>query len=82
MRQPVQGCVLTAAAAGMLTASLFSAIIGSAVPGSVYLDQKIKFKAPVMVDTQVPGLLIYLAILTIDLPRMYVCNPLVGCYLV
>ena len=70
-RAELLGCVLTAATAGMLTASLFSAIIGSAVPGSVYLDQKLKFKAPVMVDTQVPRRLIYLIILIIDFPRAH-----------
>lgn len=37
---------------GMLTASLFSAIIGTLLPGhgSLYLSQSLNFKKPVMVD--------------------------------
>lgn len=37
---------------GMLTASLISAILGNDLPGpgSIYLSQTVKFKAPVFVD--------------------------------
>ena len=32
---------------GILVASMFSAIIGNAFPGSIYLSQTLKFVAPV-----------------------------------
>ena len=32
---------------GMLVASMFSAVIGNAFPGSIYLSQTLKFMAPV-----------------------------------
>src|SRR5690606_22098398 len=37
---------------GMLTASLISAILGNDLPGngSIYLEQTVKFKAPVFID--------------------------------
>ena len=39
------GCVLP----GMLCASLFPAIIGSAIPGALYVSQMLKFRRPAMV---------------------------------
>mmetsp|Transcript_4698 Transcript_4698/g.9831 ORF Transcript_4698/g.9831 Transcript_4698/m.9831 type:complete len:82 (-) Transcript_4698:595-840(-) len=37
----------------MISASLFSGLIGSSIPGSVYLDQHVKFVAPVFVGEEV-----------------------------
>lgn len=34
---------------GIMAASLFPALIGSAVPGALYLTQTLKFRAPVQV---------------------------------
>ena len=62
-RNPIHFCEETAAgsifkervAHGMLSASLFSAIIGERLPGhgSIYLGQNLKFKAPVKIGDEV-----------------------------
>ncbi|GFR40045.1 hypothetical protein Agub_g583 [Astrephomene gubernaculifera] len=38
---------------GILVASLFPAIIGSSFPGTVYLSQSLRFRAPALVDQAV-----------------------------
>ncbi len=40
---------------GMLAASLFSGLLGQKLPGigSIYLGQKLSFKAPVMIDEEI-----------------------------
>ncbi|MCL4158562.1 UNVERIFIED_CONTAM: hypothetical protein GTU68_012634, partial [Idotea baltica] len=40
---------------GMLVGSLFSALIGTKLPGkgSIYLGQNLSFKAPVMIDDEI-----------------------------
>ncbi len=45
----------TRIAHGMLTASLISAVIGTALPGdtSIYVSQNLRFKAPVMIGDMV-----------------------------
>lgn len=40
---------------GMLVASIFSSIFGTLIPGSVYLDQTLKFSRPVHIGDQVTG---------------------------
>lgn len=48
----------TRIAHGMLTASLISAVIGTALPGdtSIYVSQNLKFKAPVMIGDLVTAI--------------------------
>jgi len=43
---------------GMLVASLFSAVIGVKLPGrgAIYLDQQIRFKAPVFIGDEITAL--------------------------
>ena len=38
---------------GMLTSSLFGSLIAQSIPGSIYLSQTLKFKAPVFLNDQV-----------------------------
>ena len=38
---------------GMLTASLFSAVFGSTLPGAVYVRQEVQFVRPLMFDVEV-----------------------------
>lgn len=38
---------------GMLCSSLFSMLLGSEIPGSIYVSQELKFKKPVYLDEQV-----------------------------
>lgn len=45
----------TAVVHGMLTASLFSAIFGTLIPGSIYRSQDLRFKSPVFCDERVVG---------------------------
>ena len=35
---------------GILLASLFPAIIGSAIPGAIYASQSVKFRSPALVS--------------------------------
>ncbi|CAK70592.1 unnamed protein product (macronuclear) [Paramecium tetraurelia] len=38
---------------GMLSASLFSTLVGTNFPGCIYLEQSINFKAPIFLDEQI-----------------------------
>lgn len=65
---------------GMLSASLFSAIIGERLPGhgTVYLSQSLRFRAPVRVGCEVTATV---AVAAVDVPRrraLLACEARVG----
>jgi acyl dehydratase len=54
----------------MLVASLFSCVIGTLIPASIYVNQSIQFRKPVFVDDAVTASVLITRVLSISQKRM------------